>query len=146
MAFLKHLLWIWKLHFFKKGAKAYIIAPHLGFISTDQGGEIPVDYSFLTSSSVLFDAVFIADGQGLASLDGDGDVLEFINDAYKHCKTIGADGAGIGLLAGTNFAQKTANQKDDGLIISETAGDRAFAENFINAMAQHRFWQRENIL
>ena len=125
-------------------AKAVIIAPHLGFITTDLGGEIPVDYSFLTASSVLFDAVYIPGGVGLNNFEGDGDVMEFINDAYKHCKAIGAQAEGIELLSGTNFAKKATNA-DDGIVIGEQ-GNTDFIDDFISAVSQHRFWSRETLL
>ncbi|HEY0090992.1 MAG TPA: catalase, partial [Flavobacterium sp.] len=127
-------------------AKGFIVAPHLGFIATDQNGEIPVDYSYLTASSVLFDAIYIPAGLGLNNLSGDMDVMDWINDAYKHCKPIAADGEGIGLLAETHFAGKAQNQKDGGLIFNDEPGSVAFAQEFIAAMGQHRFWERETLV
>ncbi|RZJ75500.1 MAG: catalase [Flavobacterium sp.] len=124
----------------KHSAKACIIAPYLGFVTTDKGGELPIDFSFLTSSSVLFDAVYVPGGTGLNSMEGDGDVLEFINDAYKHCKVIGAEAEGIELLSATNFAQKM-NNEDMGIVLGK--GDANFADEFITAMSRHRFWERE---
>ena len=124
----------------KHSAKACIIAPYLGFVTTDKGGELPIDFSFLTSSSVLFDAVYVPGGTGLNSMEGDGDVLEFINDAYKHCKVIGAEAEGIELLSATNFAQKM-NNEDMGIVLGK--GDANFADEFITALSRHRFWERE---
>ena len=129
----------------KNGAKGLIIAPHMGFVSTDQGGEMAVDFSFLTASSVLFDAVYIPGGSGLQALAADPDVLEFINDAYKHCKVIAADAEGIELISGTNFASKTQNASDAGLILESEPGQESFADQFITAMGAHRIWERESI-
>ncbi len=72
----------------KEDAKGCIIAPHLGSIVTDADGEIHADFSFLTASSVLFDAVYIPDGLGINALIESEDVNEFLTDAYKHCKVI----------------------------------------------------------
>jgi len=130
----------------KEGAKGFIVAPHLGFLPTDLGGSLAIDFSFMTASSVLFDAVYIPGGLDLNALAADPDVMDFINDAYRHCKVIGADGEGIELLSGTNFAQKAANREDDGIIIGDQPAEAAFAKAFITAMGQHRFWQREAIL
>ncbi len=124
-------------------AKGCIIAPHHGFIMTDAGGEIPVDFTYLTASSVLFDAIYVPAGQDLNALASDNDVMDFINDAYRHCKVIAADGEGIELLSGSNFAAKLNNNDDAGLIVNETPGNGAFAEEFISAMALHRIWERE---
>ncbi len=130
----------------KNDAKACIIAPHQGFIATDEGGALPVDFSFLNSSSVLFDAVFIPGGQGLNSISEDRDAMEFINDAYKHCKVIGADGEGVDILSAPLFSAKGGALQDGGIVISDTAGDAAFAQEFISAMSAHRYWERENML
>jgi catalase len=126
----------------KEDAKGMIIAPHLGSISTDAGGEIAVDFSFLTASSVLFDAVYVADGLGLTELEANDDVTEFLTDAYKHCKVIGADGNATALLGSTPFANKISNE-DGGLILSSEAATQSFAAGFIAAMGNHRFWDRE---
>ncbi len=129
----------------KEDAKACIIAPHLGFITTDNGGEIKVDFSYLTTSSVLFDALYIPEGAGLNELSANGDVAEFINDAYKHCKVIGADGDATGLMSVTNFAAKAQNE-DGGLLLTSEAATPQFAADFIAAMGQHRYWEREGNL
>ena len=127
----------------KADAKGCIIAPHHGFIMTDAGGEIPVDFTYLTASSVLFDAIYVPAGQDLNALASDNDVMDFVNDAYRHCKVVGADGEGIELLSGSNFASKLDNNEDAGLIVNEKSGETAFADEFISAMALHRIWERE---
>ncbi|TDP00263.1 MULTISPECIES: catalase [unclassified Flavobacterium] len=126
----------------KEDAKGLIVAPHLGSVLTDQDGALAADFSFLTASSVLFDAVYIPHGLGLGVLAESDDVMEFLNDAYKHCKVIGADGEATGLLNDTPFASKITND-DSGIILSGQAGTESFALEFIEAMAQHRFWERE---
>jgi len=126
----------------KEDAKGLIVAPHLGSVLTDQDGALAADFSFLTASSVLFDAVYIPHGLGLNTLAENDDVMEFLNDAYKHCKVIGADGKATGLLNDTPFASKITND-DSGIILSGEAATESFALEFIAAMAQHRFWERE---
>ncbi len=126
----------------KRQAKGFVIAPHLGSVPTDADGEITVDFSFLTASSVLFDAVYVADGLGLNAIAADNDVNEFLNDAFKHCKVIGADGAATAILSGTPFASRIAPD-DRGIILSEEPATEGFAQDFIAAMAGHRIWERE---
>lgn len=126
----------------KEEAKGLIVAPHLGSVLTDQDGALAADFSFLTASSVLFDAIYVPHGLGLNILAENDDVIEFLNDAYKHCKVIGADGEATGLLNETPFASKITND-DEGLILSGEAATESFALDFIAAMAQHRFWERE---
>lgn len=132
----------------KAGATIKIIAPHLGTIKADDGSSITVDQSYLIAASVLFDAVYIPDGQNVNSLKDIPEVAEFINDAYKHCKVIGADGAGTALLP-TDPTPAKPNKKtesDEGVISSANAGDKSFSDKFISAMGKHRIWEREVIV
>jgi len=126
----------------KQDAKGFIVAPTLGTIITDQDGAIPANFSFLTASSVLFDAVYIPDGIGLNALIENDDVNEYLHDAYKHCKVIGADGRATAVIGAASFAAKISAD-DDGLILTNEAATEAFADDFIAAMGQHRFWERE---
>ncbi len=126
----------------KAGARVKIIAPHMGTVATDGGAALRVDQSYLIAASVLFDAVFIPDGQGISDLKNNTDVVEFINDAFKHCKFIAADGDGAKVLEPTN-AMKNGKLADDG-VLAEPSGK--IAEAFISAMGKHRFWDREEKL
>ncbi|MBF4507716.1 catalase [Flavobacterium sp. JLP] len=129
----------------KEDAKGFIVAPHLGSVNTDSDGAIGVDFSFLTASSVLFDAVYIADGLNVDALADDQDVNEFLSDAYKHCKVIGADGHATSVINAAPFASKITND-DEGLVLTGEAGTDDFAQKFITAMGKHRFWEREKNL
>ena len=118
-----------------EGAKTKIIAPKLGTIKGATGKEIKVDMSFQNTASVLFDAVYIPSGaKSAAALINEPDAIHFVNEAFKHCKAVAANGDGVELLNQSHAANKT---KDAGLIIDKPAKD------FINAIAQHRFWERE---
>jgi catalase len=129
----------------KQDACAFIVAPHLGFVKTDKGGEIPIDFSFFTASSVLFDGIFIMAGAS-DDLGNNADLIDFISDAYRHCKVIGADVLGKQFLETTQFASKITDDKELGLLVRNTPIDSKFAEDYINALAQHRFWAREDKL
>jgi catalase len=129
------------------GAKTKIIASHLGYITDVNGKEFKVDQSFLTSASVLFDAVYVPGGaQSAASLKNLPDAVQFINEAFKHCKPIAADGAGAEFLqitaAGDNIHITGKTDKAaalNGILINGSANE------FIKAIKLHRFWQREKI-
>ncbi|MBW4889997.1 catalase [Mucilaginibacter sp. HMF5004] len=128
-----------------EGAQVKIIAPHGGFIKDAKGGDVKVDMSFLTAASVLFDAVFIPAGdKSVAALSGNADAVHFVNETYRHCKAIAADGNGADLLKETYVAAKLKQDKDAsaGVISSDTAKG-SLAKDFIAAIAQHRFWERE---
>ena len=122
----------------KAGATVKIIASHLGTIATDEGSTLHVDQSYLIAASVLFDAVFIPSGKGIKE---NKDVAEFINDAFKHCKFIAADGEGATVLSGTNAAPNS-EKADEGVLISNEGGIK-FADSFVQAVGNHRFWARE---
>ena len=82
-----------------EGALAKIVAPHGGRIQTVGGDTVMVDFTFLTASSVLFDGVVIPNGvASVRALVGLPKAQHFVREAYNHCKTIGADGAGVQLL------------------------------------------------
>ncbi len=132
------------------GAVVKIVAPHLGSI---KGGssEFPVNESFRTTASVLFDAVYIPGGaDSVKALMGQPDAIHFIDEAYKHCKPIAVDNEGIDVLkasyVGTllhpdgTFYNALAGK---GLIINSNGKSANTISEFIKAIAQHRFWQRE---
>jgi catalase len=129
----------------KQDAKGCIIAPHLGSVLTDADGALHVDFSFLTASSVLFDAVYVADGLGVKALIDNDDVNEFLTDAYKHCKVIAADGQATAVINAAPFAPKITND-DEGIILTSDSASEAFAQEFIAAMGKHRIWDREKNL
>ena len=141
------------------GAQSNVIAPRLGILSGARGSQVPIDFSFLTAGSVLFDAVYIPGGeQSVEVLKGDAKALVFVGEAYLHCKTIAATDAGAELLLAAHLGQdKTAKSHAEGVRSSEVGlltGDEGIitgrgghmaqiAAKFIKAMAQHRHWDRE---
>jgi catalase len=60
-------------------------------VFTGANGEIVnADFSLLTGSSVLFDAVYIDGGDAsVQALSNYPEAIDFISEAYQHCKTIG---------------------------------------------------------
>lgn len=128
-----------------KGARAKIVGPHAGSIQGSAGTKIETDYTFFSSSSVLFDAVYIPNNNNIGALADDDHVIQFINDAYKHCKVIGADSDTQVLLNQTSIGKKLANKKTATLpgVIINTGKD--FSENFISQLSKHRIWEREEI-
>jgi catalase len=122
------------------GASVKIVAPKFGSIPAEEQGQIAVDQTFLTTSSVLFDAVYIPGGRkSIDALKNKSEAIEFIAEAFKHCKAIGADGEGAELV-NTALSKKDAAEirgTKEGLILDKGP------KEFINAIAQHRFWSRE---
>ncbi|MFY0483886.1 catalase [Flavobacterium sp. PLA-1-15] len=132
----------------KEGAVVKIIGTNSTAIKTADGKELKVDHNILTVSSVLFDAVFIPSGkQSIDALKDQEKIPEILNDAFKHCKVIGAEKEGIDLLNEVKAINNISEQKlaEHG-IITKDANNQNLASDFINAMAQHRFWIREKPL
>jgi len=125
------------------GAVAHIIGPRLGFIQTNKKAKISIDQSLLTSSSVLYDAVYVAGGDEAASLlKNEPDAVHFLNEAFKHCKAIAAHPTAMPVIAATYFASATTDkERDEGVIIHSDI--KKLATGFIKAIANHRFWDRE---
>jgi catalase len=132
------------------GALTKVVAPTLGTLKSSAGTSIDIDFSFLTTASVLFDAVYVPGGdQCVERLKTEGHALHFINEAYKHCKAIAVSGAGIELLRASCFgtalnfaADAEGEQMAAGLIIARHTPIHDVASQFINAIAQHRHWNR----
>jgi catalase len=133
------------------GAVVVTVAPHLGALTGLNGTMLKADFSFLTGSSVLFDAFYIPDGEAsVASLKSEPDVANFLIEAYKHCKAIAATGAGVELLASagivvaTDEVSRTGNfELRPGLLASRDAYAQGLGEQFVTAIARHRHWERE---
>jgi len=125
------------------GAQTNVIAPHLGNITSEKNRQIKVDQSFLTAASVLFDAVYIPGGQqSSVALRNEPDAIHFINEAYKHCKAIAAEAEGVDLLNKTEAGIKMKDKTDKNFLATGVLINRNPKE-FIKAIAQHRFWERE---
>ena len=131
----------------KEKATIQIIAPRLGFIKGSNGGNIKVDQSLMGAASVLFDAVYIPGGEQSANaLVEEADAIHFIDEAYKHCKPIAAEGEGVQLVMESYVGKKMSeknNAPDAGLVMNPNGKSARTAREFIDAMAQHRFWERE---
>jgi catalase len=95
------------------------------------GTGVPVDKTSQVAASVLYDAVLVPGGaahvEALLELD---EVERFLAEAFKHGKVIGAFGEARQLLP--------AYLSGPGVIVGD-----AFTEEFIAALGEHRFPERE---
>lgn len=129
----------------KEGAQAKIIAQKTGSITSSNGKEIKVDHSLVTEASVLYDAVYIPNGDNKTQTFLEKDkVEEFINEAFKHCKPIAADGLGVEILKKTRVARWLDLSKSDSGSKMGVLTDSS-PDEFVKAMGQHRFWEREKL-
>ncbi|KAI9497537.1 catalase-like domain-containing protein [Zychaea mexicana] len=122
----------------KEGAYVEYVGPALGNVD---GLEITQTYT--TASSVLYDAVYVPDGAEAikkltskqSSFPYDEPVV-FVLDAFRHCKPVGASGAGAELL---KLAKVEGGEKE-GVLVGQHAS--ALTEGFKKALIQQRYWAR----
>jgi catalase len=148
------------------GARTMVVSKFLGTLQ-GEGGEVKVDKSYVTTASVLFDAIFVPGGRAsVDALKKHGDVLHFLSEAFKHGKPIGATGEAVELLreaklAGVDLADgdgtvveshgvvtvaggsSVTDRVKDAVGLGDDTGIGGFTERFVAALAQHRHWGRE---
>jgi len=131
-----------------EGARVDIIAPKLGMLTAEGNTEIAANKSLLTAASVFYDAVYVPGGiNSVGTLADEPDAIHFLNEAYKHCKTIAADESAMQVLESTYFYRKLPLENSEetafteGIVIQDDV--KELATQFITAIAQHRFWERE---
>ncbi|WP_245922627.1 catalase [Alkalicoccus saliphilus] len=120
----------------KLGVQTEIVSDSQGTIKGSDDTELEVDHTFLTADSVLFDAVY-AVGGSRAEKTFYRQAAQFVHEAFFHYKPIGASHEGEALLQLDNM------KESPGVVIGGTP--REFSKNFADAIASHRFWEREVI-
>lgn len=139
-----------KLH--QAGAYTKVISNLLGPVRSNNGDTIESDKSYITTASVLFDAVYVPGGkESVETLKEQGDAVHFINEVFKHCKAIGATSEGVELfmssqMPGIRLAEGNGRRtvSDQGVVTIRNGGTtNSFVRDFILAIAQHRHWERE---
>lgn len=117
----------------KVGASTLLVSTRVGQVTDDSGKSWDVPFSLYTADSVVFDAVYVADGEkSLKNLLPHLNASRFVQTAYAHCKPLGFRGAGQQLL-------ERACPKPTGAGIAE-------GEDFVALLQQHRYWEREATL
>ncbi len=122
------------------GAVPILVGPRLG---TYQGSDDTLEAAgtMETMPAVLFDALVLPDGEAaVTALMQIGNTMEFVQNQYRHCKSILALGASTLLLEKAGIRPTLPDgSADPGLVI----GDAGSIDAFIAAMGQHRHPQRE---
>lgn len=126
----------------KEGGVVQFVAPEIASVKADDGSLIVPQHSISSTMSVCFDAVYVAPGdesiKHWLNPDYKNGVVDFINEAYRHCKAIFFDENTKALYKETEVAK---NQKPDYAIILEK--DAKADKKFIDAVASHRAWEFE---
>ncbi len=128
----------------QQGAVVDVIAPKLGQISSLKGAAVRVDKSLMTVASVLYDAVYVPGGSASSNtLLQLPDAVDFISQAYKHCKAIAFEADALPLIQKTMIGADLEKNTELPGIITTSKKQNQVAERFIKAISQHRFWERE---
>lgn len=134
------------------GAHTMTVSMYLGAVKGSDGQKVDVDRNYVSTASVLYDAVYVPGGrQSVDALKAQGDALHFVNEAFKHNKPVAASSEGIELLqqadlegamfAGVNMDGPLASE--EGVVTAQSGADmQAFCERLIDAIAHHRHWAR----
>ncbi len=114
------------------GAVPLLTAPAGGVLKSGRRSEI-VERTLLTARSVEYDALVVADGTAPTN---DIKLVVLLQEAYRHCKPIGAWGSGARLL-------ELAGIPHDGAgVLLSTDVDKKFTAALIAAVGLHRVWDR----
>lgn len=155
------------------GALPLIVSMTSGTVTSEDGTETTVDKSFVTTASVLVDAVYVPGGEkSVSTLMEEGDAIHFLNEGFKHGKPLAAMDEGIDLLMasdiqGVQFAESSRVGEvvvSQGIVTTRLSPAEAesvvekvkesmglgnqsdadmFSTHFIDAIAQHRHWTRD---
>ncbi|MEO8242243.1 MAG: catalase-related domain-containing protein, partial [bacterium] len=113
-------------------AAVKVIAPKVGGVQLTDGKMLPADEKIDGAPSVLFDAIaLVLSAEGAQALTGEKAALDFVSDAYAHCKAIGYTPAAQALL------KKVGAEPDDFF------SDLTHASDQLIARLSKRIWDRE---
>lgn len=117
----------------EEGVEPEIISDTLGEVKSSDQTEIEVDHTFQTVDPVLFDAIYVAGGDG-ASNWFQKQATYYVNEAFSHFKPIGATHEGKKWL-------ETNTVNSPGVVVEEDM--KTFSTKLTEAIAAHRHWDRE---
>jgi len=124
------------------GAMVKIISESTAPVVASDGQTYIPDHSLSSTSSVCFDALHICAGEesvkGLLKPENLNMTVDFINEAYRHCKAI-YFGEGSELISELSDVGRRKHT-DPGII---TGDDLNADQLFVSAIAKHRVWELE---
>lgn len=118
----------------KQGIRPVVVANKRGEVAGADGQTIEASESFLTADSVLYDAVYVAGSRQMSEKFSQ-QATHFIHEAFHHFKPIGSSNDGATLLEDSGITHAK------GVILESSVND--FVDAFSEAIAIHRFWDRE---
>ncbi len=120
-----------------EGATVEIVAPKIGGAAAADGKKLAADHTISGGPSVIFDAVVVAPGAAaVPDLLADASAIDWVRDAFGHCKVIGVVAAAQPLL------DRAGVVSDAGVIPLDAKSVPAY----ITAAKAGRIWSREPTL
>ena len=116
------------------GIQYEIVSEMQGYVTGSSGEEMEVDHTFSTTDAVLFDAIYAVGGMKISD-EFTKQAAKYIGEAFDHYKPIGATHEGKKWLEAAHM------EGQPGVVTGEDAA--LFAADFIEAVAQHRHWNRK---
>jgi catalase len=107
------------------------IGEKFGAVTGADGTRFDIDATFLITDPALYDSLYVAGGNGTSLQQ---EVMNFVSTAYKHYKPIGI------ASSAQNYIKTSKKNNLAGVIFS--ANNPAFADEFVSAIAEQRFWGR----
>jgi len=116
----------------KQGVEVLVTAAVGGTLKSGRRS-IVVERTFATARSIEFDAVLVAAGTTPTT---DIKLVVMLQEAYRHCKPLGAWGDGVSLLDGAGIERGAAG------ILVGSGSDKSFGAELVAALGLHRVWER----
>jgi catalase len=120
----------------KLGVQVLVTAPHGGKLKSGRRALV-VERTFATARSIEFDAVLVAAGTTPTS---DIRLVVLLQEAFRHCKPLGAWGDGVSLL------DVAAIDRDAPGVLLAGDADKKFSADLVTALGLHRVWDRASLV
>lgn len=117
-----------------RGLCIEIVSGKLGMVKALDNQHLEVKHTFLTTDSVLFDAVYAVGGNDVDEKFHK-DAANFIKEAYMHYKPIAA------VCNGKKWLQQNEMANGVGVVMEDDKDE--FLEKFSESILAHRHWDRE---
>ncbi|WP_066399630.1 catalase [Cytobacillus eiseniae] len=117
-----------------EGAMPAIVSDRQGIINSSSNNQLEAKHSFITDSSVVFDAVYV-DGGKNATPVFQMEACQFVKEAFMHYKPI------IGTNEGKQWIEKEKLGGSLGVFLGPEENPD-FVNQFVQGVASHRFWSR----
>jgi catalase len=116
----------------KLGASVLVIAPVGGVLGRGDDKQI-VERTLVTARSIEFDSLLVADG---TTPTGDIKLVVMLQEAFRHCKALGAWGDGSAILESAGIELASPG------VLAAASADKAFIDGLTAALGLHRAWDR----